>query len=112
LYAMAIERRLLTAASVLDDAPVNLTTPTGLYVPRNYDNEFRGPTSLRMSLGSSLNVPAVRTLMLVGADPFVLKLRELGFSALTQSGDFYGFSLALGSGEVSLWQLVNAYRTL
>jgi len=112
LYAMAIERRLLTAASVLDDAPVNLTTPTGLYVPRNYDNEFRGPTSLRMSLGSSLNVPAVRTLMLVGADPFVLKLRELGFSALTESGDFYGFSLALGSGEVSLWQLVNAFRTL
>ena len=112
LYEMAISRRLLTAASVLKDAPVNLVTPTGLYVPQNYDNDFRGPVSLRTALGSSLNVPAVRTLMLVGAESFVSQLRRLGFSQLTEGGDFYGYSLALGSAEVNLWQLVNAYRTL
>lgn len=112
LYDMALAQRLLTAASVINDTPVNLTTPTGLYVPQDYDRDFKGPVSLRTALGSSLNVPAVRTLILVGAESFVAQLRKLGFSQLTESGDFYGYSLALGSAEVTLWQLVNGYRTL
>jgi penicillin-binding protein 1C len=57
-------------------------------------------------------VPAVRTLMLVGADAFVERLQVLGFDDVVHDGDFYGFSLALGSAEVSLWQLTNAYRAL
>jgi penicillin-binding protein 1C len=112
LYALAFERRLLTAASALDDVPVNIATPTGLYVPHNYDNDFKGLVSARTSLASSLNVPAVKTLMLVGTGAFVARLRELGFEALTENGDFYGFSLALGSGDVTLWQLVNASRAV
>ncbi|HWA12954.1 MAG TPA: penicillin-binding protein 1C [Burkholderiales bacterium] len=112
LYEMAIGQRLLTAASLADDSPVNLLTPSGFYVPQNYDREFRGLTSVRTALSSSLNVPAVRTLMLVGAEPFVERLRELGFTHVTGDGDFYGYSLALGSAEVSLWELANAYRTL
>ena len=36
----------------------------------------------------------------------------LGFDDVTEDGDFYGYSLALGSAEVSLWQLTNAYRSL
>ncbi|MGH8678012.1 MAG: penicillin-binding protein 1C, partial [Burkholderiales bacterium] len=112
LYAMAIERRLITAASLVDDSPVNLVTPSGLYVPQNYDRDFKGLTSVRTALSSSLNVPAVRTLMLVGADAFAERLRDLGFAEVTEDGDYYGFSLALGSAEVTLWQLVNAYRTL
>src|SRR5207237_9664247 len=47
LYGLAIERRLLTAASVLDDAPVDLDTANGLYIPPNYDRRFRGPVSVR-----------------------------------------------------------------
>ncbi|HEY5931234.1 MAG TPA: transglycosylase domain-containing protein, partial [Burkholderiales bacterium] len=112
LYAMAIGQRLITAASLTDDSPVNLVTPSGLYVPQNYDRDFRGLTSVRTALSSSLNVPAVRTLMLVGADPFVEGLRDLGFDSVTGDGDYYGYSLALGSAEVSLWHLANAYRTL
>jgi penicillin-binding protein 1C len=112
LYAMAIGQRLVTAASLTDDSPVNLVTPTGLYVPQNYDRDFKGLTSVRTALSSSLNVPAVRTLMLVGADAFAERLRELGFESVTGDGDFYGYSLALGSAEVSLWELANAYRTL
>jgi penicillin-binding protein 1C len=68
--------------------------------------------SARTALASSLNVPAVRTLMLVGADAFVERLQLLGFDDVVHDGDFYGFSLALGSAEVSLWQLTNAYRAL
>ena len=112
LYEMAIGRRLITAASLVDDSPVNLITPSGLYVPQNYDRDFKGLVSARTALSSSLNVPAVRTLMLVGTDPFVERLQALGFDDITQDGDYYGFSLALGSAEVSLWQLTNAYRAL
>jgi len=112
LYQQAIEQRLITAASLVDDSPVQLVTPTGLYVPQNYDRDFKGLVSVRTALSSSLNVPAVRTLMLVGADAFVERLQALGFTEITGDGDYYGFSLALGSAEVSLWQLANAYRTL
>jgi penicillin-binding protein 1C len=112
LYGLAIDQRRMTAASLLEDAPVNLLTPTGLYVPQNYDREFRGWVSARTALASSLNVPAVRTLMLVGVEAFADQLRRLGFAGITESGDYYGYSLALGSAEVSLWQLVNAYRAL
>ena len=112
LYEMAIEHRLITNASLIDDSPVNLITPSGLYVPQNYDRDFKGLVSLRTALASSLNVPAVRTLMLVGADAFAGRLKILGFDDVTGDGDFYGYSLALGSAEVSLWQLTNAYRTL
>ena len=112
LYELALEQRLLTAASLLDDSPVNLVTPAGLYVPQNYDKEFHGTVTVRTALAASLNVPAVRTLMLVGTDPFVSQLQALGFRQITQDGDFYGYSLALGSAEVELWELVNAYRAL
>jgi penicillin-binding protein 1C len=112
LYALAIERRLLTAASILDDTPAAVTTPAGLYVPQNYDHSFRGRVSLRSALGASLNVPAVRTLALVGYEPFHARLRALGFASLTRDADYYGYSLALGGAEVSLLELTGAYRTL
>jgi penicillin-binding protein 1C len=68
--------------------------------------------SLRTALAASLNVPAVRTLTLVGYEPFYEKLRALGFDTLTRGADHYGYSLALGGAEVSLLALANAYRTL
>ena len=112
LYALAIERRWLTAASVLDDSPLNIATPVGLYVPQNYDRSFKGPVSVRDALGASLNVPAVRTLLLAGPDVFHEQLRALGFASLDEAADFYGYALALGGADVSLLELANAYRAL
>ena len=112
LYGLAIEQRRLTAASVLDDSPVELRTDGGLYIPRNYAKSYRGPVSLRASLAGSLNVPAVRALTMVGTDRLVERLRAVGLATITESGDFYGFSLALGSADVTLAQLTNAYRAL
>ncbi len=112
LYGLALERRVLTSASLLEDAPIELPVAGGIYRPRNYDEQFRGLVTVRTALGGSLNVPAVRTLELVGVEAFVEQLRRLGFAGLTESGDYYGPSLALGSADVSLWELVNAYRTL
>ncbi|MBN8809299.1 MAG: penicillin-binding protein 1C [Sphingomonas sp.] len=112
LYAQAIERGYLTAASILDDSPVQLDTASGLYVPQNYDKGFKGPVSVRSALAGSLNVPAVRTLLLVGVDAFRDRLWDTGYKGLVEDGDYYGFSLALGSAEVSLLEQANAYRSL
>jgi penicillin-binding protein 1C len=112
LYELAIEKRWLTAASILDDSPVDLATAGGLYIPQDYDHDFKGPVSVRTALASSLNVPAVRTLVMVTPERFHQRLRALGFTTLRESGDYYGYSLALGSAEVTLAQLTNAYRAL
>ena len=112
LYSLAIEQRLLTAASLLDDSPLAVPTAAGLYVPQNYDRSFRGSVTLRQALASSLNVPAVRTLELVGYTPFHARLRALGFATLDRPAEDYGYGLALGGGEVTLLDLTNAYRAL
>ncbi len=112
LYALAYDRRILTPASILEDAPLDIAVLGGIYQPRDYDSEFKGLVTSRIALASSLNVPAVRTLSLVGIEAFLSKLRQLGIMGLNESGDFYGPSLALGSADVSLWEMVNSYRTL
>jgi penicillin-binding protein 1C len=112
LYGLAIEKGLLTPASLLDDSPLQVPTVTGLYVPQNYDHFFRGPVSVRTALSASINIPAVRTLLLVGLQPFMDRLRRLGFESLTEEADYYGYSLALGSADITLSELANAYRTL
>ncbi len=112
LYALAFDKRILTPASVLEDAPLDIAVLGGIYQPKDYDSEFRGLVTCRVALASSLNVPAVRTLILVGLEPFLRNLRSLGIKGLNESGDFYGPALALGSADVTLWELANAYRTL
>ncbi|MFT4195486.1 penicillin-binding protein 1C [Ottowia sp.] len=111
LYAEAIAERRLTAASLLDDSPAHLQTASGLYIPQNYDRRFNGWVSARTALAASLNVPAVRTLVMVSPDAFARQLGQLGI-APKEGGGYYGYSLALGSAEVTLLQLTNAYRAL
>lgn len=112
LYAQAFERRQLTPASLIEDAPLTLDTGNGLYAPQNYEPHYRGWVSARMALAGSLNVPAVKTLVRLGPDTFQQRLKQTGFESLKESGDWYGYSLALGSADVSLLMLANGYRTL
>ncbi|KRB27587.1 penicillin-binding protein 1C [Acidovorax sp. Root70] len=111
LYAEAIAERRLTAASLVEDSPAQITTAGGLYIPQNYDRQFKGWVSVRTALAASLNVPAVRTLVMVTPDAFHRQLGAVGMP-LRESGDYFGYSLALGSPEVPLLHLTNAFRTL
>ncbi len=110
VYELAFERRLITPASLIDDTPTQLATPSGLYLPQNYDHDFKGWVSARTALGASLNVPAVRVGALLGADALVARLNAYGLG-LTQPGGYYGDALALGAPDVTLLALTNAYRT-
>lgn len=80
------------------------------YSPENYDGKFRGPVSIRNALAQSLNIPAVKALYLAGVKDSILTAQKMGITSLDPNGN-YGLSLVLGSGEVSLLQITNAYAT-
>lgn len=112
LYGIAFNEKLITAASIIGDSPLNIPVAGGTYRPKNYDNKFRGLVSARAALASSLNVPALKVLHIVGMESFLTSLRMFGVKDIDEPADFYGPALALGSADVSLWELVNAYRVL
>lgn len=110
LYARAIDERILTPATVLEDSPLAIAAANGVYRPHNFDRTYRNLVTVRTALAASLNIPAVRALELLTVESFVRTLDDLGISNL-ETPDFYGPSLALGSADVRLLELANAYRT-
>jgi penicillin-binding protein 1C len=111
LYALALERGW-TAATLIDDAELSESVGGGQHTFHNYSHRHYGPLRLREALGNSLNIPAVQTLKFVGADAFMQRLHDIGISSLTQHPDVYGDGLALGNGEVSLFEMAQAYTVL
>ncbi|TDM05401.1 MAG: penicillin-binding protein 1C [Ideonella sp. MAG2] len=111
VYGLALERRLITPASLLHDAPTQLAAGAGLYLPQNYNHRYRGWVPVREALASSLNIPAVQVGAMVGPDALFERLNTAGLR-ISHSGGFHGYALALGSAEVSLMDLTNAYRSL
>ena len=86
------------------------------YIPKNYDNRFHGPVTVRSAIANSYNIPAVKALDFVGIyddeqteeiEGFVAFAHRIGISDLNEPD--YGLSLTLGGGEVKLLDLTNAY---
>jgi penicillin-binding protein 1C len=111
LYARAIDDKTITAASILADDPTVLNWAGQTYRPLNYDRQFHGAVSVREALASSLNVPAIKIVTIIGLHDTYKTLLDIGLTNLKQP-DFYGVSMALGAVEVRLDELTNAYRTL
>lgn len=111
LYALAFEKKIITPSSYLEDSPLDIPVFSGIYRPSNYEKEYHGLVQANTALASSLNVPAVRVLNLVGVEAFFRVLSDLKFRDLHYPS-FYGPSLALGSLDVTLWDLTAAYRTI
>ena len=112
VYAAAMTRLGLTAATRLPDLELSLPTTEGVYTPRNYDGRFHGPVLVRDALANSLNVPAVYTASRVGPGQVLDLLHRAGFASLSESAEHYGAALALGDGEVKLTELAQAYSML
>jgi len=111
VYAQSFQEKKLTPGSILNDAPTDIPVFRGIYRPLNYDKSYQDKVTVKQSLASSLNIPAVRTLSYLDMGKFINTLSRLGFKDLAYP-EFYGPSLALGTADVSLWELTNAYRTL
>ena len=82
------------------------------YRPRNYDNVFHGPVTVRTALANSYNVPAVKLLDAIGVERMLASARALGIQSLDRDEEWYGLSLTLGGGEVTLLDLTSAFHTL
>lgn len=89
-------------------APNDMTMGNGCYSPENYDNNYRGPITLRNALAQSLNIPSVKVLYLAGLNESIRLARDMGMLSLSNKGD-YGLTLVLGGGEVTPLELTSAY---
>ena len=108
-YALALEKKLITPATVLHDVPTCFQVAGQKdYCPVNYDGQFHGPVTVRFALANSYNIPAVKVLALNTLKEMVKSGREMG---LTTWGEVvnYGLSLTLGGGEVTMYDLATAY---
>lgn len=109
----ALERRsgenpAFTLATYVDDEPLQVRTPSGPWQPVNYDRRFRGRVTFREAMEQSLNVPFARIGLAVGPERIVATARQLGIASPLHPVP----SLALGSSEVTLMELVRAYGVL
>lgn len=110
LYQLALAKGVIQPHSILADVPSYYAIPGAkIYSPTDYSETFLGPVRVRSALANSLNIPAVKVLEKVTVLVFLERLKQLGFKHLTQSADYYGLGLTLGSGEVNLWELAQAY---
>jgi len=111
VYLDAIDKRLLTAASLLPDTPDAIRDEYADYDPQNYNHHYLGPVRLREALGCSLNVPAVFALSRLGARPEFYQLQKWGFDFPQGLAD-YGAGFVLGNAETRLVDLAAAYAGL
>ena len=105
IYAAALEKGF-TAATVIDDSPVEYSAGLGkIWSPKNYDNTYRGPVTMREALTNSINVVSVKILEKIGVDHAVAFAKRLGFTSKIEPN----LSLALGAASVSPLELTSAY---
>lgn len=113
LYATALSDNLISPATVLWDVPVTYTVGSGVtYAPANYDGKFHGPVTVRTALANSYNIPAVKLLDGLTVARMLESARAFGIRSLDRSKEWYGLSLTLGGGEVTLLDLTSAFAAL
>lgn len=105
-YARAMADDSIAPASIIRDEK----TTFGDWTPKNASGRFYGDVSARQALGWSLNIPAIKVLEKVGVTKAIEQAEAMGISTLDTNSD-YGLTLALGSAEVPLTEMTNAYAT-
>jgi penicillin-binding protein 1C len=110
-YLAAIDRRLLTAATLLADTSDAIRDRYSDYDPQNFNHRYLGPVRVREALACSLNVPAIIALSRVGARSAFYQLQKWGFE-FPGSLDDYGAGFILGNAEIRLTDLAAAFAGL
>ncbi len=108
VYATAFKKGMSPATMLLD-----VTTNFGEfggkeYIPQDYDGKNRGPVSIRSALQGSLNIPAVKTLLLTGIEDSIQTAENLGITTLKDRSRF-GPSIVLGGADVKLLEHAAAF---
>lgn len=108
-YAPALDSGGLTLASVQDDAPYSYENGTSL---RNYDNSFRGFTTLREAITNSINIVTVKTLTEIGTSLGFSYLQDFGFTTLVDDDNNQALALGGITKGVTNLELTAAYATI
>lgn len=107
-YAIALEKGM-TVTSTIEDQPITFDIPGSKpYTPKNYDGKYHGNVTLKESLASSYNIPAVKLLQQVGLNTLIDKAEDMGITTWKDRRRF-GLSLTLGGGEVLMTDMAKAY---
>ena len=108
IYAMAFESGLAHPETLIDDRP----TRFGTYAPSNFDLAFQGTVSVRQALQSSLNIPAIALLDVVGPRRLQSRLEAAGAKPVLPRGEVAGLAIGLGGLGLTLMDLMQAYAAL
>ena len=104
VYAAALDSGY-SPATIIVDAPITINTPAGIWRPRNYTNQFYGPTPMRTGIEQSRNLMTIRL------------AQEIGIGTVARYAERFGvydrmnpvLSASLGSNETTLFKMVAAY---
>jgi penicillin-binding protein 1C len=102
VYVTALQQGMTPATMILDVATAFPLADGTHYRPENYDRQYHGPTSLRNALARSYNISAIRVMDQVGVANALRTAHRMGINGLDRGLQFYGLSLVLGGGEVTL----------
>jgi membrane peptidoglycan carboxypeptidase len=116
-YTAAIESKKFNMITPILDAPMVFPVFGGVsgfepYIPLNYDLKYHGVLPLKMAMGNSMNIPALKTELRVGIPSVLDVARRMGVTHLTQPDENYSMSLTLGSYEVTPVDMVTGVSTL
>jgi len=100
-----------TPATILNDSQVTFGDSYQTYTPVNYDGRFHGNISLRIALANSINVPAVKTLAVIGVKTMVDQARKMGITTW-DNPEKYGLAVTLGAAEIRMIDMATVYGTL
>ncbi|MFL5774171.1 MAG: penicillin-binding protein 1C, partial [Flavisolibacter sp.] len=105
LYGLCFDEGILTPKTILDDLPVNYSG----YAPENYDQKFNGYVSVEYALDHSLNIPAVKSLKMLGKEKLISKLSSCGFTQISKDRNKLGLSMILGGCGATLEELTGLF---
>lgn len=107
LYALCFDEGLLTPKTVMPDVPVNYEG----YAPENYDQKFNGYVTIQYALEHSLNIPAVKSLNLLGKEKMVQELVRCHFRQIGKDRKKLGLSMILGGCGTTLEELTGLFSS-
>lgn len=105
LYGLCIDAGLMTPKTVITDVAINYEG----YVPENYDQKFNGYVSMEYALDHSLNIPAVKSLKLLGKDRLIQTLAACNFKQIKKDQKKLGLSMILGGCGCTLEELTGLF---
>lgn len=108
VYLTGLRLGVIKPDSIIYDSPVSYRTKWNVWYPHNWDGKYLGKMTITQALTLSRNTPTVRIALMVGVDKIIETARLLGIKSYIRRG----FSMVLGSSEITPIEVATLYTTL